>query len=296
MFASVLATLRNQWSELTPVAKGSAIAVGGILLVATILRRRRNRRVALHKSDFQRDVVYLYQFPSCRTIVTVSPYALKLETWLRWQNIPYKSIRGTKRWSKHGQIPFVELNGEQIADSNIIIQTLQKKFDRQDEGLSAEEQSITRAVAMMIENQTVMSYFYYRYVEDAVKFLATWEFIRPMFRFVISRSFPKEFRKRALNHGIGKHDVEDIYKFGIEDFQAVSNLLGDKKYFFGDNMTTLDCYLFGHLCQVLYIPVNYPHTAYIRKNCQNLVEYTSRIKNEFWPDWDTVCAEHLFDS
>lgn len=292
---SVVETLQNHWNKLPFVAKGTAVAVGGFFFVLTILRRRR-RDVPLHKTDFKRDVVYLYQFPSCRTIVTVSPFALKVETWLRWQNIPYESIRGVKRWSKHQQIPFIELNGEQIADSNIIIQTLQKKFDRKDEGLSKEEQSVSRAVSMMIENQTVMSYFYYRYVEDAVKFIGTWQFINPVFRFFAGRMFKKSFDKRAKHHGIGKHEVSEIYDFGIQDFQAVSDLLGEKQYFFGDKMTTLDCYLFGHLCQVLYIPVEYPHKEYIHKNCGNLVEYTERIKKELWPDWDIICAEHLYDS
>ena len=31
--------------------------------------------------------------------------------------------------SKHGQIPYIELNGEEIADSNIIIKKLQQHFN-----------------------------------------------------------------------------------------------------------------------------------------------------------------------
>ena len=59
---------------------------------------------------------------------TISPFALKLETWLRINRIPYESIP-TMVFSKKGQIPYIEFNGEEIPDSNIIIKTLKQHFN-----------------------------------------------------------------------------------------------------------------------------------------------------------------------
>lgn len=44
----------------------------------------------VHKQDFQKDVVYLYQF--CRTPVlpSLSPYCLKVETWMRLTGVQYE--------------------------------------------------------------------------------------------------------------------------------------------------------------------------------------------------------------
>lgn len=42
------------------------------------------------KTDFKKDVVYVYQFPRSLVIPSLSPYCLKLETWLRLADINYE--------------------------------------------------------------------------------------------------------------------------------------------------------------------------------------------------------------
>lgn len=44
----------------------------------------------VHKKDFEKDVVYVYQFNRSPTVPSVSPYCLKLETWLKLQQIKYE--------------------------------------------------------------------------------------------------------------------------------------------------------------------------------------------------------------
>lgn len=80
----------------------------------------------LRKPDYQQDMVYIVQFPVSPKIRTISPFALKLETWLRLKKIKYEPIYSLK-FSQKGQIPYIELNGEQIPDSNQIIKTLEEK-------------------------------------------------------------------------------------------------------------------------------------------------------------------------
>lgn len=67
-----------------------------------------------------------------------------------------------------------------------------------------------------------------------------------------------------------------------------------------------DALVFSVIAQILYIPIDTPHKAYIEKNvrsrtnaheislrfqCHNLIEHTERIKAEFWPDWDKVTKQ-----
>ena len=61
-------------------------------------------------------------------------------------------------------IPYIELNGEQFSDSNLIIEMLRKKFEvEMDTELSAEEEAMTRAATGMVESFTAQTGFYYRY-------------------------------------------------------------------------------------------------------------------------------------
>ena len=50
----------------------------------------------VHKKDFEKDVVYLYQFTRTPVLPSLSPYCLKLETWLKLQGIKYEVSKKTK--------------------------------------------------------------------------------------------------------------------------------------------------------------------------------------------------------
>jgi hypothetical protein len=45
---------------------------------------------AVHKVDFEKNVVYVYQFSRTKNIPSPSPFCLKVETWLRMAGIKYE--------------------------------------------------------------------------------------------------------------------------------------------------------------------------------------------------------------
>lgn len=47
-------------------------------------------KVTVHKVDFEKDVVYLYQFARTPQLPSMSPYCLKTETFLRLAGIKYQ--------------------------------------------------------------------------------------------------------------------------------------------------------------------------------------------------------------
>ncbi|CAH0385983.1 unnamed protein product [Bemisia tabaci] len=44
------------------------------------------------KVNYEKDVVYLYQFPRTSVIPSISPYCLKVETWLRLAGLKYEDF------------------------------------------------------------------------------------------------------------------------------------------------------------------------------------------------------------
>ena len=45
---------------------------------------------AVHKKDFEKDVVYVYQFDRTSMVPSISPACLKLETWLKLNGIKFE--------------------------------------------------------------------------------------------------------------------------------------------------------------------------------------------------------------
>ncbi|CAH1789678.1 unnamed protein product [Owenia fusiformis] len=248
-----------------------------------------------------KDTVKLTTFHRSKHICSISPFGLKLETWMRLAKIPYETEYA---WSpgankQTGQIPFITFNGEQVDDSNNIIRYLSKQFAvNTDEDLTSEQSLISHTFQRMLDEHTSWSIFNYRYIDHPEQFVTQPELFPvhwmvnyiPGKNYLLSKMMSKQFDTRAKAQGIGRKPKEEIYRIGMEDIRVLSEYLGDKKYMFGDKPTKLDCGMFGLLSQVVYVPIpSYPHKIMIEEECRNLIDHTNRIKELLWPDWDSLC-------
>lgn len=250
--------------------------------------------------------VYLFTFPRVHHVHNISPFSLKVESFLRMNNIRYEVIP-TFKFSPKGQIPYIRLNskdGPLIADSNFIIRYLSKQLglDKvENDFLTSNERSVSHAFTRMIEEHTTQIGFYYRYGLNMNKFcsavipfnwfdingpltkkgklfLKFWMFVQPL-----------AFNKKMRYLSCGRHSDEEKWTISCQDIQSISDYLADKTFIFGDSATALDCTLFGHFAQFLYIPLDFPQKRYIHQNCDNIVQYVERFKELYWKDhWDSA--------
>ncbi|XP_042873631.1 failed axon connections-like isoform X3 [Penaeus japonicus] len=257
---------------------------------------------AVHKLDFEKDVVYLYQFTRTPVLPSLSPYCLKVETWLRLAGLKYENVDHKMKYkSKKGQLPFVEVNGEEIADSAIIIKELGQRYNQDlDAGLSAEQRNVAHATISMIENHFAWVVKWWRcrcpgeWVR-AAKLNLQQALNTRIPNAVLNFAFKLRYRqaaKKVRAHGIGVHKPEEIEEFGHNDLMVLSDLLGDKPFFFGDSPTTLDVVAFANLAQVAFMDkeVSYTLRDWMTENCTNLVEFCNRVKERAFPDWDDMCT------
>ncbi len=261
------------------------------------LKSKKRKPKPNQKLNPEKDLVYLVQFPCSPHIRTISPFALKLETYLRLKKVRYEPVYSTT-FSRKGQIPYIELNSEQIPDSNIIIKTLEERgLAAKDDVTSEDEAYIAHMASRMLENHTSIAGFYWRYGFHIEEFYA-----KVCTHFPDSRATrwfqkfqPYATKLRTHLHGLGRHEMDEISEFTYQDLTALSKWLGDKPFFHGEAPGTVDCTIFGHLVQFAYMPLEMPQKLFIQKEATNLLAFVNRMREKLWPDWNEMCLAKCMD-
>lgn len=99
-----------------------------------------------------------------------------------------------------------------------------------------------------------------------------------------------QIRARLDGAGIGRHSREEIYSIANADLEAFSRLLGDKKFFFGDEPHIADIIVWSVLCESYFMPFDNMIHNYISTRFINLEAFIKRMKEHFWPDWEQALA------
>lgn len=260
-----------------------------------------------HQKEPEEDMVYLFQFQRSPCIPSISPFCLKLESWLKLHGIKYTNVdHKCKFRSKKGMLPFIEINGEEIADSNMIIETLAAKFGKEMPAqLSAEQRNVQHAMVAMVENHLHWTMVHWRSresdnilkgykldIQTMIGSKAPPSILNWVFKYMHCR----KGMKKVKSQGLGVHSAEEIEQFGKSDLLVLSEMLGDKEFFFGDEPALLDLVVFSHVAQLVMVDKEHPCPLrdYIEADCGNLAGLVSRMKDRCWADhWDAATGEEM---
>lgn len=260
-----------------------------------------------HVQDFEEDMVYLFQFTRSPQIPSISPFCLKLESWLKLHGIKYQNVdHKCKHRSKKGLLPFIELNGEEIADSNIVIETLAKKFEKEMPAeLSQDQKNVQHAMIAMVENHFHWTTVYWR-SKDVDNILKGYKLNlqtaigskapASILNFYFKYTFCRKGLKKVRANGMGVHTAEEIETFGKKDLLTLSEMLGEKEFFFGDEPAMLDLVVFSHVAQLVMVDKEFscPLRDYLEADCKNLVGLVNRMKDRCWADhWENATGEEM---
>lgn len=263
----------------------------------------------VHKKNFEKDIVYVYQFGRTPTVPSISPACLKVETWLKLNGIKYENINHhSKLRSKRGLLPFVELNGEEICDSDFVIKQLTNKFGKDEASLSAEQKNVQHAMVTMVENHLQWAAMHWR-VKSADHFLKGYQINLqdlmntkmpfPILNFAFKHTMLRKGLKKVKAAGFNGYTADEIEQFGKDDLKVLSELLGEKQFFFGDDPNHLDLVTFSQLALILNVDdsesgVKCPLKEFINAECTNLVGLYTRMKDRAWGDhWDEAIGEKM---
>ncbi len=234
-------------------------------------------------------MIKLYQFPPAFGLPNMSPFCMKVETYLRMAGLEYECPRGahlTK--SPKGKMPYVEdtnAGGKLVADSTFIIDYLKRTHgDALDAKLSARERALALVIQRTFEESLYWTAVYSRWIEDA-GFAIVGEAAFARLKFPMRQLVPvfarRVMRKALHGQGMGRHSRDEIYAIGCRDISALAELLGEQAYFVGDEPTSIDATGYAFMANLLWVPIDSPLRAHAQK-LPNLEAYCQRMKARYF--------------
>jgi len=231
-------------------------------------------------------MIILHQFPPAAGLPNISPFSLKLETWLRIAGLEYQTVSTPNpRSAPLGKLPYIELEGRKIADSALCIAALSEKFAIDlDRHLSAEQRAVADAFGHLLEDHFYYALVYSRWIDPEywpeAKRIFFGALPPPLNRLVpvLARS---QIRRDLHGQGLSRHRPEQIYDFAEQDLASVSAWLADKPYFMGDTVSSIDATVFGFLAQATLVRMASPLPA-IAANYPNLKAYCERLRTRYF--------------
>ncbi|XP_069120238.1 failed axon connections homolog isoform X2 [Argopecten irradians] len=226
-------------------------------------------------------LVTLYQIGRAPNSPSLTPFAIKLETYLRAANIPYKNDHSGKKSSK-GKFPWISYKGKPVADSEFCIEFLNKERNIDlNSHLSEEQKGVGRALQKMVEENTYWVLVLDRWLYDKTNGVCIAFKIPSIMRWLPRRKFVGFAKKQ----GIGLHSKAEVEQILRKDVKAISGYLGSKKLLFGDKISQYDTAVFGQLAAMKYEPFGGMAGGVIDE-FPVVCAYLDRIKTELWPDWE----------
>ena len=232
-------------------------------------------------------MIKLFKFSPGANLPDPSPFCMKVETFLKMSGLEYQNIEiNDPRKGPKGKLPFIEDGDTTIADSSFIIDYLIEQYlPDQDNWLDAKQLAIGHCLNKFLDERYYWIIVYSRWIDDrnwpALRdylFQAIWY---PL-RLVIAGMIRKKVRCNLYGHGLGRHSQTEIYALARQDLQAMSDLLGEHDFVFGDRPSRFDCtlhaYVAGTIQCSLHSPLNDAGLEFA-----NLVAYNERMNALYYP-------------
>ncbi len=233
-------------------------------------------------------MITLIQFPKSPNCLSYSPFCLKMETYLKVADVPYENkLTVSMAGSKKKKMPMILDQGELVEDSTLIIEHLSQKHGVDlDKHLTAEQRAVSKAFQWLCEKSLVDIVVHFRWVDQD-----NW----PKFREVIFRGAPwlvkatvanimaKSIKRTLHKHGMGRFTDAEKLKILDDNLMAISDYLGNKKFFFGDQVSTIDVTLYSFLVQVDPRGVVRQFEGVLGKY-PNLEKYVAHFAKTYWPE------------
>lgn len=233
-------------------------------------------------------MIKLYQFPRIKPLPNLSPFCVKVETFLRINQLEYENrfVMNPAK-SPRGKLPFIKIDEETICDSALIIETLKKRYQLiLDDDLTEEQLALSTTVESMLNDTLYWVLLYFRWQDkegwqltEKIMFSKAPWFVKT---FIVNR-VRKNMILSLYHQGLGRFDKEEISALGIKLIKSLAVFLGDNPFFFGTKVHTIDASLFGFLINILWFPSDKKIQQEVASH-PNLLRYCQTLWARYYAD------------
>jgi glutathione S-transferase len=238
-------------------------------------------------------MITLYTFGPAFGLPDPSPFVLKAETLLKMAHLPYRSETGGFGKAPKGKLPYIDDDGERIADSTFIRWHIEKKYKFDfDRGLGPGERAVAWAFEKMAEDSLYWAVVDARWTDDAnfrkgpAKFFAK---IPAPLRPLMIAMIRSKLRKTLYGQGMGRHSPAEILALATRSIDAMADQLAGKPFFMGGEPTGVDATMFafaaGLFCPIFDTPIRAAAERH-----ENLERYVGRMTARFYPDLGEIAG------
>lgn len=214
-----------------------------------------------------------------------SPFCMKVEVWMRLAGVEHRvapTLMATRAPRK--KLPWIELEGRRLADSEVIITTLAR--DRGDPlGDAGGPTGSGHLLRRTFEESFYFGLVAERWLDETVKRDYTAALLaglpaplRPLTRTLAERALARQLWEQ----GTGRRPLAEIAEGMAADLTAASDVLSDAMYFGGDTPRALDATMYSFLSNVWHIPVE-TRSKRVVSRLPRLVAYLDRMERRLGP-------------
>jgi len=233
-------------------------------------------------------MITLYGFGPAMGLPEISPFVTKAHILLQMAGLAYETDLNGFFKAPKGKLPYINDDGEIVADSTFIRDHIEKKYGFDfGHGLNLAEKATGWALERMCEEHLYWLMIEARWLNDANFNAGPAKIFEPLpapVRPLIKSYVRRTYRKTLKLQGLGKHGAAERLELGRRDLVAISDVLGDKPFLFGEAPHGADASIGAFAMGVLAKGIATPLRA-AAESSPNLVAYGDRITKRYFPDF-----------
>ena len=234
-------------------------------------------------------MITLYGFGRGLGMYDPSPFVLKVAAFMRFADIPFRYSGNVNQVFKapKKKLPYISDQHHKISDSTFIIDYLKQHYASEfDSHLSKEQQAMARLVGKSLDENFYWCLVYFRWIDNA-----SWPAVKAALftklPFPLQRIVPaiarRGVQKQVYFQGTGRHNKEEVLTIAKQTLQAVSVLIDDKPFCFGQQPCSLDATLYAFLAESILVDLDNDFTRLARQY-SNLTRYCLAIRQRYFSD------------